>query len=350
MDEVTGHPGSGTRPETLPQPGFLYRPIVFETPERLSVLSAWTEHTPFALWIVDAVRPSILVELGAHAGVSYCAFAQAVKALGLPTACYAVDTWEGDAHTNKSEASYADDVLGDLRRHHDPRYAGFSTLVQSTFEAAAGGFADGSIDLLHIDGYHTYEAVLGDFETWFPKLSNGSVVLFHDINERGGDFGAWRFWDEVKDRYPSFHFLHGHGLGVLAVGKEQTAPIRWLTSLPETDRATVRRFFAGRGHQVQVLVDLEVSETRGKASATHADNLQVALDNQTKNLDQTIDAYEKRLQDAFRQLHESNLKLEVSETRGKASATHADNLQVALDNQTKNLDQTIDAYEKRLQD
>lgn len=308
MDEPTDPGRLRAMTDTPLRSPHLYRPIAFETPERLSDLSAWTEHTPFAMWAIDVLRPRVLVELGTHAGVSYCAFVQAAKALGLSCAGYAVDTWEGDAHTNKSDAAYAGNVYADLKAHHDLRYSGFSTLVRSTFESAVGGFADGSIDLLHIDGYHTYEAVRGDFETWRPKLSQRAVVLFHDINERSGDFGAWRFWDEVSARHPSFHFLHGHGLGVLAVGPEQPEAIRWLTSLDAEGVAQVRAFFAARGHAVQVLVDLETAERRSEASVIHAANLQRTIEGYEERLRDAAEQSRQKLEDAFRQLHEANLR------------------------------------------
>mgnify|MGYP003694016741 CR=1 FL=1 len=74
---------------------FLYRPIVFMEPERTVHPVSWLDHTPFAFWIMDALRPSMFVELGCHSGNSYASFAQAVQALGLSTACYGVDTWRG---------------------------------------------------------------------------------------------------------------------------------------------------------------------------------------------------------------------------------------------------------------
>ena len=192
----------------------LKHPIIFHQPRRLTPGSAWLEHIPFAMFLVDLLKPDVFAELGTQKGDSYCAFCEAVAVLGLGTRCYAIDSWTGDPHTD----AYGPDVLAELRRHHDPLYGGFSRLIESTFDEARAHFADGSIDLLHIDGYHTYEAVRHDFETWQPKMSRRGVVLFHDINVREKDYGAWRAWEEVKRSHPSFEFAHAHGLGVLGVG------------------------------------------------------------------------------------------------------------------------------------
>jgi hypothetical protein len=45
-------------------------------------------------------------------------------------------------------------------------------LIRSTFDDALGYFADGSLDLLHIDGRHLNNDVAHDFETWLPKLTD----------------------------------------------------------------------------------------------------------------------------------------------------------------------------------
>ena len=212
----------------------------FRGADRLGVRSAWWGHVPFAFWLIQAARPEVLVELGTYSGVSYSAFCQAVLTENLPCRCHAVDTWEGDGHAGH----FTEAVFDDFKQFHDARYAKISTIHRGTFLEANAKFSDGSIDLLHIDGLHTFEAVRADFEAWLPKMSPRGVVLFHDAAERRLDFGVWRMWEQVCNRWPSFLFDHSHGLGVLAVGADCPPAIANLCSSGPERRALLQERFA----------------------------------------------------------------------------------------------------------
>ncbi len=219
---------------------------LFLRPQRLGVESGWYGHIPFAHWLAASARPHVFVELGSHYGVSYFAFCEAFAQFGVDVRAYAVDSWQGDAHAG----FYGDDVYWDVRRFHDERFGGFSELLRCTFAEALPYFEDGTVDLLHIDGFHSYDAVRADWEAWRPKLSEHGVVLFHDINVRERGFGVWRLWSELRQRHPGFDFLHEHGLGVLAVGPCPPEPVRALCSIRSArDIAAVRDRFALLGER-----------------------------------------------------------------------------------------------------
>jgi hypothetical protein len=208
-------------------------------PPRLTQ-SAWGGHVAFGHWLIHAARPTTLVELGTHTGVSYFAFCEAVAKTGMKTRCFAVDTWKGDKHSG----FYPEDIFERFREVHDGNFKNFSKILRTTFDEAAGQFDSGTIDIIHIDGLHTYDAVRHDFETWLPKLSERAIALFHDTNERREDFGVWRFWSELRQRYPSFEFLHSHGLGLLCVGRNPPAEVLALCSLDSAEQiATIRDRF-----------------------------------------------------------------------------------------------------------
>ncbi len=230
---------------------------LFRRPTRVGVDSAWYGHLPFAAWVVRAARPRVLVELGTHAGVSYAAFCEAVLHEQLDTRCYAVDHWQGDEHAG----FYGEQVYADLLAFHNARYGGFSRLLRGSFDEALALVADGTVDLLHIDGRHRYDDVAHDFASWISKLSPRAVVLLHDTNVRERDFGVWRFWAELQSQYPAFEFLHAHGLGVLAVGAEIPSAVRALCRDHDPARVgLLRERFAVLGERWALLQ--EISELR----------------------------------------------------------------------------------------
>ena len=196
--------------------------------------SAWHGHVSFAHWLMTEMHPDIVVELGTHNGVSFAAFCNAVSKAGLKTQCYAVDSWEGDHQAGH----YGEEVFNDISRFAEKNFSDNAVILRSYFDDAATRFMPQSIDVLHIDGLHTYEAVSNDFHIWLPKLSKRGVILFHDTNVHSTDFGVWRLWAELSHKYPHFNFLHSAGLGVIAVGSEATPGLKHLCELDGTDLGT----------------------------------------------------------------------------------------------------------------
>ncbi|MEN4010846.1 MAG: glycosyltransferase [Bellilinea sp.] len=298
---------------------FLDFPICFLKPDRVSD-SAWIEHVPFGMFLIDILRPRTLVELGTYTGVSYCSFCQTVKNLGIDTKCFAIDTWEGDEHGGFYDVA----VYKDLVQYHDPLYGEFSRLIKSRFDEAALYFNDTSIDFLHIDGLHTYEAVKYDFETWFPKLSERSIVLFHDTNVRERGFGVWRFYEELTQKYPHFEFLHGHGLGIVGIGVKLPEQVLGFFEVGTLKPAKVRTFFFTLGSKLSL--DREKSLIQSKEQI---------IQNQLAERGQALEALRAELeasrgqaaglqaQLAEREQEMRGLRAEVNASRGQAAALEA---------------------------
>jgi hypothetical protein len=237
---------------------------VFQEPDHL-LGPSWVEHIPFAFWIVDALRPETLVEVGTESGNSYAAFAQTVEALGLPTACYGIETWQGDRQIRE------ENVLNGWRDYHRRRFSTFSRLTRASAADAVRQFADDSIDLLHLDGYHARGAQRHDLAMWLPKMSHRGVVLLHDVNAIEKDQGAWHEWREIEQAYPSFTFLHESGLGVLGVGRDLPEPVAWLLRRPSEGPeqvSEIRLFFSQMGRRLSLQHEnTEAARTIGELRA-----------------------------------------------------------------------------------
>ena len=194
----------------------------FRRPERTSPLP-WLAHVPFAFWLIGAARPRRLVDLGGGGGLAFSTFCQAVQSAQLATDCLAVDSWRDDDPAGDRGAEAYDA----LTEYCAARYSHFARLLRCSFAEGLEHVADGSVDLLHIHGFHNYQAAARDFDAWLPKMSSRGLVLLDDTAIAERDFGVARLWREVSGRFPDhFEFPGGNGLGVLAVGPEMPAALR----------------------------------------------------------------------------------------------------------------------------
>lgn len=167
--------------------------------------SAWKGHRTFANWLTKKLNPSVTVDLGVDYGYSLFSLAES-----SPGTVYGIDSFEGDAHAGFHEDAY--DVVKNVIRENNISNI---VLIKDYFENAAK-YWNHKIDILHIDGLHTYEAAKNDFQTWTPFLrDNNSVVIMHDTVS----FEGVRAVYEEANMYKTM-FLHSAGLGVLSHNKE----------------------------------------------------------------------------------------------------------------------------------
>ena len=66
------------------------------------------------------------------------------------------------------------------------KFQGRAKLVRKKSDMGALDFADESIDLIYIDGDHTYEGVMKDLRAWWPKVSHEKGLIAGDDITWGG--------------------------------------------------------------------------------------------------------------------------------------------------------------------
>jgi predicted O-methyltransferase YrrM len=198
---------------------------VGETPE--DVIEFSYRHSPVAprqikgeilrfAHLVQKWSPRILVEIGTHAGGTFfvlcrCAHPDAtVISIDLPGARFSggrpkfierllprmplrtqkLCCLRGDSHDSKS-VSWLKEVLQGRQ-----------------------------VDVMLIDGDHSYAGVKQDFEMYSTFVRRGGIVAFHDIVEHPRETGCEvdLFWREIKEKYRHEEFVEDPHQGWAGIG------------------------------------------------------------------------------------------------------------------------------------
>ena len=172
----------------------------------------WEGHKKFAEWIVRELNPDVTVDLGIDYG--YSSFCFALPNIGT---VYGIDCFEGDIYSGKRNTyEYVLSKKEELNLKN-------LKIIKGYFDDVVKNW-DKKIDILHIDGFHTYDAVKNDFETWIKFLSPNGVILLHDTMVENEVFGVSKFFKEIN--LPKTNFKNSNGLGVVSRNKELIDKIR----------------------------------------------------------------------------------------------------------------------------
>jgi len=154
-----------------------------------------------------------IVEIGSWKGKSTIWLAHGSKA-GKNTTIYAVDPHTGSDQTKEAvgEQNTYPEFRANLRR------AGVADIVKPlvmTSEQAAQDFNE-PIELIFIDGDHSYDMVRLDFELWFPKLVIDGYIAFHD------SVNGWPGPEKVVNEFirNSAHFTDVEVMGSITYAKK----------------------------------------------------------------------------------------------------------------------------------
>lgn len=144
--------------------------------------------------LVRTLAPEVVVEIGSARGRSACALALACRQNGKGKV-YAIDPHVSNAWSDGGTADETYEFL--CERLHRYKLTRWCEVMKMRSSEAFRNWPR-PIDLIFIDGDHSYEGVKQDFELCAPYLSPNALVLFHD--------SAW-------EHYPD-HMSAREGMGV----------------------------------------------------------------------------------------------------------------------------------------
>jgi predicted O-methyltransferase YrrM len=178
--------------------------------------SAWLLHG-----LARSLKPEVCVEIGSARGMSAC-FVGMALALNGKGKLYAIDPHSPTEWNDLGSVNSYEIMVKNVRSLALSRYV---EIVRKTSVEAVQSW-NRKIDLLFIDGDHSYEGIKLDWELFSPYVAPFGAVVFHDTawdidpsrwkGIRREDMGVPRFVDTLRQAgYPVITINNDFGVSVV---------------------------------------------------------------------------------------------------------------------------------------
>ncbi len=168
------------------------------------------------LKILAKLKPTVILEIGTATGGTFFALSRLASPDGvlvsvdLPHGLFGGGYPEWRIPLYKSFAMHNQQISLIREDSHAP----------STLRAVKAVLGGRKLDVLFIDGDHTYNGVKMDFEMYHNLVRRGGVIAFHDICRHPPETGCEvnKFWCEIKEQYVHDEVIKDNKQGWAGIG------------------------------------------------------------------------------------------------------------------------------------
>jgi predicted O-methyltransferase YrrM len=149
-------------------------------------LEGWFNMEQQYLELLDATpEGGTFVELGCYKGKSTSFIGVEIHKRKRDINFFAIDSFQGATNSTDANEIKAYENISEIEESYTYNVSlignKIKTIVSLTDEAAQY-FDDSSVDVVFVDGGHSYEVVKADILAWLPKVKKGGIISGHDFN------------------------------------------------------------------------------------------------------------------------------------------------------------------------
>jgi len=181
-------------------------------------MKSWQVYPEFVgmLKRVQAAKPGVILEIGTAKGATllgWCRIAsKKVVSVDLPGGIH------GGGYPAIKQSVYKSFVAD--KTNVSLHLIQADSHSPATRQMAEQKLSGDRLDVLFIDGDHSYDGVKADFELWSPLVRPGGLVIFHDIvpHTSVAHCEVDRLWAELKPTYTYEELIDDPGQGWAGIG------------------------------------------------------------------------------------------------------------------------------------